>query len=776
MASAPILDLAPFDPEQVQADPQELIAEQAGGIVNRLLALAGDQVRLKILIEQRWLDDLRAYHGRYTVDVEAQLTDKKRSRAFINLARAKANAWAARLGDLLFPADGKNWGISPTPVPELTESAKDAAARAERHHAAAEEKVAQANAQPDQQGALLAQAAEHGEIAAAAEQEEEQLRGEQDIAQKCAEMMEREIEDQLLECRYPQRSRDMIDDATKIGVGIMKGPITGQRPRRKWAKEPETNVYQLSADPDPRPEFRRVDPWAFFPQMNATSMEDCEFTFERHIASKTELRKMAKRMGFSKAAVRNLILQGPDNGSANDLHHLNELRSITNEGESVKDRYVIWEYHGPLEPEEIAVLLRSSGDAEDYDRAMEMEREVDPLDDHMVVCWFCNDQMLKIHPDYAMESGENLYSVFSFEKGEASILGAIGIPRIIMDALRAANGAWRMMLDNAALSVGPQIVVDKSLIEPENNEWTLSAMKVWLKTGQEIATSQGQAPFQIFNIPMNQQQLAGIIELALKFIDEEASLPMIAQGEQGVASPTLGGMSMLFNSANVVFRRVVRNWDDDLTEPNIRRIYDWNMQFNRKESIKGDLQVVAQGTSVLLVREMMATQLAGIVQTWTVHPKLSMFVKKEGYDAARSFLQALSMNPDTILDDWDTVQQRLQKMAETSGQNDPEMVKAQTQMQIAQLDAESREKDGQVQLQIADMRRQTELIKMAEASKMTVEDLKTKLAIHEITTNSKERMFAGELGYEAQNAAAARAAGHEPTGSGGYISAGETNS
>lgn len=774
-SAAPSLDLAPFDPAEQEVDEQEAISEAAGGIVNRLMSLAGDQVRMKIMVEQRWLDDLRAYHGRYTADVEAQLTEKKRSRAFINLARAKANAWSARLGDLLFPADGKNWGISPTPVPELTESAKEAVARAERQHAAADAKVAQANAMPEgspEAQPLLAAAEEHGTLAKQAEEEAETLRGEQDEAQKRAEAMEREIDDQLLECRYSQRSRDLIDDATKIGVGIMKGPITGQRPRRKWAQDPGTNVFQLSSDPDPRPEYRRVDPWAFFPQMNATSMEDCEFTFERHIASKTELRKMGKRLGFSKTALRNLLTQGPDNGSANDLDHLNELRSITNEGDSVKDRYVIWEYHGPLEAEEIATLLRSSGGEDDIVRAEEFEREVDPLDEHMVVCWFCNDQMLKLHPDYSMESGENLYSVFSFEKGEASVLGAIGIPRIIMDALRAANGAWRMMLDNAALSVGPQIVVDKTLIEPENKDWTLSAMKVWLKTGQEIANGQGAAPFQIFNIPMNQPQLAGIIELALKFIDEEASLPMIAQGEQGVASPTLGGMSMLFNSANVVFRRVVRNWDDDLTEPVIRRAYDWNMQFNPKDSIKGDLQTVAQGTGVLLVREMMAAQLSGIVQQWTVHPKLSIFVKKEGYDAACAFLQSLSMNPLTILDDWDTVQQRLEKMAESAGQASPEAIKAQTQLQIATMDAESRKADGAVQLQIAELRRDTELIRLAADERISLEDLKTKLAIKQVDVASKERTFAAELGYEAQNAREARAEGKEPTGSGGFVSSG----
>ena len=40
---------------------------------------------------------------------------------------------------------------------------------------------------------------------------------------------------------------------------------------------------------------------------------------------------------------------------------------------------------------------------------------------------------------------------------------------------------------------------------------------------------------------------------------------------------TAMGMAMLMNAVNVVFRRVVKNFDDDMTMPNISRLYDWNM-------------------------------------------------------------------------------------------------------------------------------------------------------------------------------------------------------
>ena len=149
------------------------------------------------------------------------------------------------------------------------------------------------------------------------------------------------------------------------------------------------------------------------------------------------------------------------------------------------------------------------------------------------------------------------------------------------------NSAVRMMMDNAGLSVGPQVVIDKTQVEPEDGNWKLMPRKVWQWV--KNATGRKEAPFQTFNIPINQEQLAAIIQLALRFVDEAVSMPLIAQGEQGAhVTKTAGGMSMLFNSANVVFRRVVKNWDDDITEPTIRRAYDFNMQFSEKDAIKGD--------------------------------------------------------------------------------------------------------------------------------------------------------------------------------------------
>ena len=230
-------------------------------------------------------------------------------------------------------------------------------------------------------------------------------------------------------------------------------------------------------------------------------------------------------------------------------------------------------------------------------------------------------------------------------------------------------------------------------------------------------------PFQVFNIPNNQQQLAGIIEIAKEFADEETSMPLIAQGEQGAATQTLGGMSMLFNSANVVFRRVVKSFDDQLTTPTLRRAYDWNMQHNPREDIKGDMQVNARGTSVLLVREIQSQNLLNIMQNWTVHPVIGAYVKVR--DGLVKTLQTMMIDPSDLLFDQATAEKRQQQAAEAQAQQGGGTDPAELRLQVAQIDAETRK-------EVAGIQREIELMKLASMHNLTVEQLKTQLQLKDM--------------------------------------------
>ena len=48
-----------------------------------------------------------------------------RSTVFMNITRPYVDAASAKVSDMLLPTDDRNWGIKPTPIPELTQALKD---------------------------------------------------------------------------------------------------------------------------------------------------------------------------------------------------------------------------------------------------------------------------------------------------------------------------------------------------------------------------------------------------------------------------------------------------------------------------------------------------------------------------------------------------------------------------------------------------------------------------------------------------------------------------
>ena len=84
-----------------------------------------DTIFERTAIDHRMVEDLQAYHGVYPKKESEDRENSERANTFVKLTRAKTNAGEAQLVDLLFPNDDKNWGIRPTPVPEISKLLKN---------------------------------------------------------------------------------------------------------------------------------------------------------------------------------------------------------------------------------------------------------------------------------------------------------------------------------------------------------------------------------------------------------------------------------------------------------------------------------------------------------------------------------------------------------------------------------------------------------------------------------------------------------------------------
>lgn len=657
-------------------------------------------VGLKEEIEQRWLDDLRHYNGKYDRNTEARFNQKdaqgrvsqNKSRVFVNLTRPKTNHAESKWSDIVLPTDDRNWGIQPTPVPELVD-------------------MADSNEPIELADGSVPVDPETGEPHKERDMASEVMK----TAKKAAEKMQTEIDDQLTECQFGESLREVIHNACMIGTGILKGPFIEKRNSRKWiqldqgaANQP---VWQLSQQQEGKPASCSVDPWNFFPEMSATKAEDMEFCFERHLMTAKQLRKLAGQPGYMIGQLRKVLRMAP-NASAAKLNYLNELRQMNGVSSIQHDnRYEVLEYHGPVSKTD----LLSCGCNVDVD---------DPLEEYEGVVWLCGDIVIKAGINI-MDSQEIGYDILNWETDDTSIFG-FGVPYRMRIPQRTMNASWRMVIDNAGLSTGPQLLINREVVEPADGSWKLSPRKLWYMKTKDPQWRADYA-MKTFDIDSKQQELMNIFEMAHRLADEETSLPQMSSGtmpgdvQQPAAMKTLGGQMMWMTSNNIMMRRAVKNFDDNIIVPHIRRYYDWNMQFNPKSEIKGDYNIKARGTSVLLVREMQARNMESFVAIAQGVVGADAELKPRG--VLKSAAKALQIDQDEVMRTDEEYDQALEKMKNEGPPPDPEMEKIKLQREIAQMSLQEKQIERDATLQAKALDREVELTKLAANERVNIKKI-----------------------------------------------------
>ena len=728
-------------------DQSTTLRERLGEIVGRLATEANSRVAKKHRIEQRWIDDLRQYHGQYSESQISKIKAVEGSTVFINQTRPKTNALIARLTDLLFPTDDRNWEIRPTPVPEMDIDMEDRA-----------KTLRDLQDDLDVVEAKGASAAKAGNTAATQKAELEARRLESeltvtkgahedlsrrlDLARRKTRLMQAEMDDQLLQSDYAAAARDVIESACKLGTGIMKGPVTGNSTSARWTKRGDSNVYDLEFRTDDLPGFYWVDPWGFFPDPDArTPMESDDF-FERYLMTSRQLRKLARRSDIDDDAVRRLLRQKAQGAMPGYLVHLFDVTGQTDM--TMRDRFIVWEYNGELEYEDLLTLTEALGRNDILEAYQEDDGSIDPLLELSVRIWFCQDEVLSfsVHP---LDTGEPLYSVFQLEPDEANMFG-FGVPYIMRNEQSVYNSGWRMMLDNAGISTGPQIAIRQDAVEPQDGKFNITPRKIWFLNRD---FPQGANPFMSFNIDGHQVELANIIGMARQEIDEVTAMPAIAQGEQGTGiTKTAQGMALLMNAANVIFKRIVKNFDDDFTVPNIRRLYHFNMQFSEKSIIKGDYEVDARGSSVLVVREMQAQNLVMMATTLGQDPEYGGWLKKN--EILAEIARALSLPATQIVRTETEYAEQERKRSEPGMELErARAANAEHERMLKELDISARtaqaEADAATRIRIAEMNYDTEMMKLAQAHNMKLDELEALMSAKAAERRASERKLAAEI-------------------------------
>jgi hypothetical protein len=375
------------------------------------------------------------------------------------------------------------------------------------------------------------------------------------------------------------------------------------------------------------PETAHVSIWNFYPDPDATNMEEAQYIIERHKLSATQLRALKNRPLFRANVIEDVIAEG---ASYTKKYWEDDLRDYApNLG---VDRFEVLEYWGNVD---IDMLKENDIDIPDaLLEAKELQANV----------WFCNNKVIRLVlnpfkpaniPYYASPCELNPYSLFG-----------IGVAENMDDTQTLMNGFMRMAVDNAVLSGNLVFEVDETNLVP-GQDLSVFPGKVFRRQGGAPGQSLFGTKFP--NVAAENLQL---FDKARQLADESTGMPSFAHGQTGVSGVgrTASGISMLMNAASGSVKTIIKNVDDYLLAPLGKAFFSFNMQFDFDQSIKGDLEVTARGTESLMANEVRSQRLMQFLQIAS-SPALMPFAKFPYI--IREIAKSMDLDPDKVTNNMD---------------------------------------------------------------------------------------------------------------------------
>ena len=615
------------------ADDKQQDSYHGNNLVGHIRSKFQESETSKIYDEKRWLKAYRNYRGIY--GPEMAFRDNEKSKVFVKITKTKVLAAFGQIIEVLFSQGKFPLGIKPTPVPE--NSAEYARLNPQAQEKEEEELPKNLEARDIYgyvgDGKTIPPGATASDLLRTLSVDYEKLgfeegssiQGEPQIepANMAAEAMEKLVHDQLEESKAVTIMRHTFFEMALMGTGIIKGPFSNTKTYHSYDRVEDVNIYV--AKEKTVPSIEAVSCWDFYPDPNATNIDDCDYVIQRHSFNKQQLADLKKKPMFDEEAVETCLQEGPNyqvRGYESSLYDRENITSI------YKNRFEVLEYWGILD----ADVARECG--------LECDEDMDFVH---VNAWICGNHILRL-VENPFTPKRIPYLVCPYEVNPYQFFG-VGIAENMEDSQQIMNGHARMAIDNLALAGNLVFDVDETMLVPGQD------MKVF--PGKIFRRQSGQTGQAVHGLkfPNTAVENLQMFDKFRQLADESTGIPSYSHGATGIQSTTrtASGMSMLMGAAALSIKTVIKNIDDYLLKPLGEALYHWNMQFNDDApEIKGDLEVKAEGTSSLMQKEVRSQRLITFMQTAS-NPSLAPFVKWN--TCLKEIAKSLDIDPEQLIND-----------------------------------------------------------------------------------------------------------------------------
>lgn len=544
------------------------------------------------LTEQKYIRNLRQYLGIYDPEVEAQLP-KDGSRAYPRITRVKCISMGARIMNLMFPGNEDNWELGASPSAEMSpadvkQAVDDLMAKY------------QADGQPPPPMSL--------ELISAAVQR---------LADTRAEALMKLIKDQLQEIGGDQTldfislNRKVVFSGIQYGLGVLEGPYVREEKKILWGGD-GSGGFKSQERTIRKPLYEWLSVWDYYPDLSAKTLGRGDGYFIRKVMGRSDLRKLANRPEFFGEKIKDYLkrdTKGNYKAKAfeNELKTMGTKANVNDQMQEPHGKYEIIIWKGPVS----AVTLEKVGAEIPKDNmADDVEAEV----------WMVGNQVIKADVNAWRKLGCDVKTVhtFVFDEDDTSPIGN-GLPNVVRDSQMSVCASVRMALDNASVTCGPILEMNRSLLVPGTDTTSIHAYKVFERDDTDPTTVQWPAVREI-KIDAHLAELEQLVEMFMRFADMETFIGPATGGDMQKAPSepmrTAAGQSMVKGDAALPFKDIIRNFDF-FTQSVILSLVYFNRSFNPQIVKEGDYDVIARGATSLIAKEVRGMQTDILAQSLT---------------------------------------------------------------------------------------------------------------------------------------------------------------
>lgn len=576
-------------------------------------------------INDALLDALRSVRGEYDNRTEAEIEKFGGSKIYARIAANKVRGIAAMLREI-YTASDRPWALSPTSNPDLPSGTLDAAVHAELMAEVSE--LVNAGGQPDPMMVLKRREAIRNQI----------LEARQKLAADAARTREDMLDEYLQVGGFYDAFWDFLLDLATFPFAVLKGPTVKYRNKLKWDNGKPTVATEPSL------EWERCSPFdVFFAPWSRRPNNGYILHYQR--TTRADLQALKGLPSYNVNELNAVLNADPD-------EFKEWLEYVETERANLEDRlpdnwystshavdrpYPMIEFHGPVSTK----LLREWG----------MSEKQAPTNgpDVNIVAYLIGKHVIGVrvnpHP-----LGKSPFYVDSYERVPGSLYG-LGIPGLIKDMQAAGNAALRALVNNLAVSSGPQVAINSDRLPEESTDLKVWPWKVWAFTESLLGNANQAVPIEFFQPDSNANELLTVFQQFLDMADSFSSMPRFLQGDAtGVA--TLGrsasGMSMMMNAANRTIKQVVISIDNTILRPVIQDLNVYVTLLKPDSGNDGDIDVIARGASELVEREALRQRRLEFLQI-TANPEDSQLVGPGGrFEILREIAHDLQLPTDKV--------------------------------------------------------------------------------------------------------------------------------